>query len=79
MEKKYLTKAAVELFIKNVSEYTTSKAIQLKIIETATIKAYDTAEYAIKIINSNYTKPGTFIGVPQKQSTGVVEFKSEDD
>ena len=75
MEKKYLTKAAVELFIKNVSEYSSAKAIQLKIIETATIKAYDTAEYAIKIINSNsnYTKPGTFIGVEQKQSTGIGE------
>jgi hypothetical protein len=70
-EKKYLTKAAVEIFIRNVNEYSNSKAVQLKVIEIATIKAYDNAEWAINLISGGTKKPGTFIGVAQKQNVGI--------
>lgn len=69
--KNVLTKAAVEIFYKTVSEYSTAKAIKLKIIEVATIHAYKDATWAINLYSKDTKKPGTFIGVQQKQNIGI--------
>lgn len=69
--KNVLTKAAVEIFYKTVSEYSTVKAIKLKIIEVATIHAYKDATWAINLYSKDTKKPGTFIGVQQKQNIGI--------
>ena len=66
-----LTKAAVEIFYKTVTEYSTAKAVQLKIIEIATVHAYRDANWAINIYSKDTKKPGTFIGVQQKSNVGI--------
>ena len=65
------TKAVVQLFEKTITEYTTNKAIRLKIIELATINSYRDATWAINLYERDFKKPGTFIGVPQKQNVGI--------
>ena len=65
------TKSVVQLFEKTVTAYTPNKALRLKIIEIATINSIYTAEYAINRLNGGYKKPGTFIGVEQKQNVGI--------
>lgn len=65
------TKAVVQLFEKTVSEYSPNKAIRLKIIEIATVNSYRDATWAINKLDGNFKKPGTFIGVPQKQNVGI--------
>jgi hypothetical protein len=69
--KNVLTKAAVEIFYKTVSEYSTAKTVQLKLIEIATVHAYRDANWAINIHARDSKKPGTFIGVQQKQNVGI--------
>jgi hypothetical protein len=65
------TKAVVQLFEKTVTEFSPNKAIRLKIIEIATINSYKDATWAINKLDSGFKKPGTFIGVPQKQNVGI--------
>lgn len=65
------TKAVVQVFEKTVTEYTTNKAIRLKIIEIATTNSYKDATWAINRLSGDSKKPGTFIGVPQKQNVGI--------
>ena len=65
------TKAVVQIFEKTITEYTTNKAIRLKIIEIATTNSYKDATWAINRLTSDSKKPGTFIGVPQKQNVGI--------
>ena len=65
------TKAVVQVFEKTITEYTTSKAIRLKIIEIATTNSYKDATWAINKLDSRFKNPGTFIGVPQKQNVGI--------
>jgi hypothetical protein len=62
------TKAVVQVFEKTVSEYTTNKAIRLKIIEIATTNSYKDATWAINKLSGGQRAAGTFIGVPQKQN-----------
>jgi hypothetical protein len=69
--KNVLTKAAVEIFYRTVSEYSTAKTVQLKLIEIATVHAYRDANWAINIYAKDSKKPGTFIGVQQKQNVGI--------
>lgn len=69
--KNYLTKPAVEIFEKTVQSYSTSKQIQLKIIEIATVHGYKDATWAINMYSKDTKKPGTFIGVAQKQNVGI--------
>lgn len=69
--KKVLTKAAVEIFQKTVENYSTSKQVKLKIIEIATIHAWANADWAINSYSKDSKKPGTFIGVQQKQNIGI--------
>lgn len=65
------TKAVVQLFEKTIAEYTDNKTLRLKIIEIATINSYKDATWAINKIDSPFKRPGTFIGVPQKQNVGI--------
>ena len=65
------TKAVVQIFEKTVTEYTANKAIRLKIIEIATTNSYKDATWAINKLDGGFKKPGTFIGVPQKQNVGI--------
>lgn len=65
------TKAVVQIFEKTITEYTTNKAIRLKIIEIATTNSYKDATWAINRLTGDSKKPGTFIGVPQKQNVGI--------
>ena len=65
------TKAVVQLFEKTVSEYSTNKAIRLKIIEIATVNSYRDATWAINKLGGSNKSAGTFIGVPQKQNVGI--------
>ena len=65
------TKAVVQVFEKTITEYTNNKAIRLKIIEIATTNSYKDATWAINKLDGGFKKPGTFIGVPQKQNVGI--------
>ena len=65
------TKAVVQVFEKTVTEYTTNKAMRLKIIEIATTNSYKDATWAINKLGGNFKTAGTFIGVPQKQNVGI--------
>ncbi len=65
------TKAVVQIFEKTITEYTTNKVIRLKIIEIATTNSYKDATWAINRLTGDSKKPGTFIGVPQKQNVGI--------
>jgi hypothetical protein len=65
------TKAVVQVFEKTVTEYSSNKAIRLKIIEIATTNSYKDAQWAINKLDGGFKKPGTFIGVQQKQAVGI--------
>ena len=65
------TKAVVQVFEKTITEYTTNKAIRLKIIEIATTNSYKDATWAINKLDNRFKNPGAFIGVPQKQNVGI--------
>ena len=65
------TKAVVQVFEKTITEYTTNKAIRLKIIEIATTNSYKDATWAINKLDSRFQNPGTFIGVPQQHNVGI--------
>jgi hypothetical protein len=65
------TKAVVQIFEKTITEYTTNKVMRLKIIEIATTNSYKDATWAINRLTGDSKKPGTFIGVPQKQNVGI--------
>jgi hypothetical protein len=66
------TKAVVQLFEKTVTQYTTDKALRLKIIEIATTNSYKDATWAInKIYNpGKFTQTATKLP-EQKICTGV--------
>ena len=65
------TKAVVQLFEKTIAEYTDNKTLRLKIIEIATINSYKDATWAINKLDNPFKRPGTFIGVAQKQNVGI--------
>lgn len=69
--KNVLTKAALEIFVRTVENYSTSKLVKLKIIEIATVHSYRDAQWAINMYERDSKKPGTFIGVQQKQNVGI--------
>lgn len=72
MDKKdFLNKTILETFIRTIREYTDSKAIQLKIIEAATISGWKNASWAIDSVRKNSGSNGTRIGVTQKRSDGI--------
>lgn len=65
------TKAVVQVFEKTVTEYSSNKAIRLKIIEIATTNSYKDATWAINKLGGAFKPTGTFIGVQQKQNVGI--------
>jgi hypothetical protein len=65
------TKAVVQLFEKTVTEYTQNRDLRIKIIEIATTNSYKDATWAINRLSGDSKRPGTFIGVPQKQNVGI--------
>ena len=67
----WLNKAVIEVFQRTVRTYSDLKTIQLKIIEIATIHGYKDASWAINMYSKDAKKPGTFIGVAQKQNVGI--------
>ena len=67
----FLTKQVVEIFESTVQAFSTSKVVRLKLIEIATVHSYRDANWAINIYNKDCKKPGTFIGVEQKQNVGI--------
>ena len=67
----WLNKTVIEVFQKTVNSYSDSKAVKLKIIEIATIHGYKDASWAINMHSRDTRKPGTFIGVQQKQNVGI--------
>ena len=69
--KNFLTKQVVEIFESTIQAFSTVKAIKLKIIEIAIVHSYKDATWAINIYNKDCKKPGTFIGVEQKQNVGI--------
>ena len=69
--KNFLTKQVVEIFESTVQAFSTVKAIKLKIIEIAIVHSYKDANWAINMYNKDCKKPGTFIGVEQKQNVGI--------
>ena len=69
--KKPLTKAAVEIYQKNLDNYTDNKDVKIKILEIATTLAYHEFAWARDQYEKNYKGNGTFIGVKQKQGNGI--------
>lgn len=67
------TKAVVQLFEKTVTQYTTDKALRLKIIEIATVNSFKDATWAInRIYNPGNFKTTVATKLPeQKICTGV--------
>ena len=72
MDKKdFLNRTIVETFIRTVREFTDSKALQLKVIETATISGWKNATWACDSVKKTSGNSGTRIGVPQKNRVGI--------
>jgi hypothetical protein len=68
------TKAVVQVFEKTVTQYTTDRALRLKIIEIATTNSYKDATWAISRIYNpgKYPTPSVAAKLPeQKICTGV--------
>lgn len=66
------TKAIVQLFEKTVTEYTTDKALRLKVIEIATVNSYKDANWAVSRLSGKYLTPSVATKLPeQKICTGV--------
>jgi len=69
--KKPLTKAAVEIYQRNLDNYTDVKEVKIKILEIATSLAYHEFAWARDQYEKNYKGNGTFIGVRQKKANGI--------
>lgn len=69
--KKPLTKAAVEIYQRNLNSYTDVKEVKIKILEIATTLAYHEFAWARVQYEKNYAGNGTFIGVKQKKNGGI--------
>jgi hypothetical protein len=69
--KKPLTKAAVEIYQRNLNDYTDSKEVKIKILEIATSLAYHEFAWARDQYEKNYKGNGTFIGSKQRRANGI--------
>ena len=65
------TKAVVQLFEKTITEYTTDRALRLKIIEIATVNSYRDATWAISRLSSTRSQTIATKLPEQKICTGV--------
>ena len=66
-KKDFLNRTILDTFIKTIREYTDSKQLQLKIIETAIISGWKNAAWACESVRKNSGGNGTRIGVTQKR------------
>jgi len=69
--KKPLTKAAVEIYQRNLNDYTDVKEVKIKILEIATSLAYHEFAWARDQYEKNYRGGGAFIGARQKKPGGI--------
>jgi hypothetical protein len=69
--KKPLSKAAVEIFERNLNNYTDSKEIKLKMLEIAISCGYNEFAWVKNQYEKYYSGKGTFIGVSQNKKTGI--------
>lgn len=68
LSKNFLTKKVIEVFQNTVRSYSSDKAVQLKIIELATIHAYKDASWAINLYQKD-RKPATRLAEQKIAST----------
>ena len=69
--KKPLTRAAVEIYQRNLDNYTDNKDVKVKILEIATSLAYHEFAWARDQYEKNYRGNSTFIGAKQRKNTGI--------
>jgi len=69
--KKPLTRAAVEIYQRNLDNYTDNKDVKVKILEIATSLAYHEFAWARDQYEKNYRGSGAFIGAKQRKSGGI--------
>ena len=67
----FRSKAAVEIYQRNLNNYTDSKDVKIKILEIATTLAYHEFAWARDQYEKNYKGNGTRIGVQQRQGNGI--------
>jgi hypothetical protein len=60
------TKAVVQVFENTITQYTTDKAIRLKLIEIATTNSYRDANWAIEKLTKTTFNPGAYRGFGTK-------------
>lgn len=70
-QKKQITKQILDVFQRTIKDYTDQLAIQLQLVEIATIHAYADASWAIDQYERNYRNKSKI--APQKQSVGINE------
>jgi hypothetical protein len=69
--KKPLTRAAIEIYQRNLNDYTDVKEVKIKILEIATSLAYHEFAWARDQYEKNYAKGGAFLGTRQKRNGGI--------
>jgi len=69
--KKPITRQALDIYQNNLNDYTDNKQTKIKILEIATTNAYTEFAWSMKIYEKDYRGNGTFIGVRQKQGSGI--------
>lgn len=69
--KKPITRQALDIYQNNLNDYTDNKQAKIKILEIATTNAYTEFAWSMKIYEKDYRGNGTFIGVKQKQGSGI--------
>ena len=67
------TKAVVQLFEKTVTEYTTDRALRLKIIEIATVNSYKDATWALARLSGNNFRKSVEIKLPEQRICSAVD------
>ena len=69
----FLTKPAVEAFVKTVSGFSDRKDVRLKVIELAMIHGYKDAAWAINMYKKDYKSNPTFFGTTPAVGTTAVD------
>ena len=67
------TKAVVQLFEKTITEYTTDRALRLKIIEIATVNSYRDATWALARLSGNSFRKPVEIKLPEQRICSAVD------
>lgn len=69
--KKPLTKQGIEIYQRNLNNYTDNKQIKIKILEIAAMNTYVDFAWSMKIYEKDYARGGAFIGAKQKRTNGI--------